>query len=226
MASSQTTEEFKEVLLEQLRSGRLRSGDRLPTERDLAETWKIGRSVVRRVLSQLKDQGLIRQVVGSGTYVNTDITEKLQASTRLLPVVDTSPAELMEMRLLMEPVVLELVIRHATSADFLKMEECCIRGEAAATLEEFEHWDGALHQAIADATHNNFARSVFQLMNVVRERGDWGMLKQRSVTPERRLVYEREHRALVDALRQRDKECARELMRCHLEQVRRNMFGY
>lgn len=226
MASSQTTEEFKEVLLEQLRSGRLRSGDRLPTERDLAETWKMGRSVVRRVLSQLKDQGLIRQVVGSGTYVNTDITEKLQASTRLLPVVDTSPAELMEMRLLMEPVVLELVIRHATSADFLKMEECCIRGEAAATLEEFEHWDGALHQAIADATHNNFARSVFQLMNVVRERGDWGMLKQRSVTPERRLVYEREHRALVDALRQRDKECARELMRCHLEQVRRNMFGY
>jgi DNA-binding FadR family transcriptional regulator len=226
MASSQTTEEFKEVLLEQLRSGRLRSGDRLPTERDLAETWKIGRSVVRRVLSQLKDQGLIRQVVGSGTYVNTDITEKLQASTRPLPVVDTSPAELMEMRLLMEPVVLELVIRHATPADFLKMEECCIRGEAAATLEEFEHWDGALHQAIADATHNNFARSVFQLMNVVRERGDWGMLKQRSVTPERRLVYEREHRALVDALRQRDKECARELMRCHLEQVRRNMFGY
>ena len=226
MASSQTTQEFKEVLLEQLRSGRLRSGDRLPTERDLAETWKMGRSVVRRVLSQLKDQGLIRQVVGSGTYVNTDITEKLQASTRLLPVVDTSPAELMEMRLLMEPVVLELVIRHATSADFLKMEECCIRGEAAATLEEFEHWDGALHQAIADATHNNFARSVFQLMNVVRERGDWGMLKQRSVTPERRLVYEREHRALVDALRQRDKECARELMRCHLEQVRRNMFGY
>jgi DNA-binding FadR family transcriptional regulator len=121
---------------------------------------------------------------------------------------------------------LELVIRHATPADFLKIEECCLRGEVAATLEEFEHWDGAFHQAIADATHNNFARSVFQLMNVVRERGDWGMLKQRSVTPERRLVYEREHRALVNALRQRDKECARELMRCHLEQVRRNMFGY
>jgi DNA-binding FadR family transcriptional regulator len=225
MPQSRTIDEFHRVLLEQLRSGRFRGGDRLPTERELSETWKISRSLVRRVLSQLKEQGLIRQVVGSGTYVNADAIERLQASTPQTPVIDTSPAELMEVRLLMEPVIMELVIRNATPADFLKMEECCMRGEAATTLEEFEHWDGALHQAIADATHNNFARSVFQLMNTVREQGDWGMLKKRSVTPERRAVYEREHRALVGVLKQRDTESARDLMRSHLEQVRRNMFG-
>jgi len=226
MYPSETFNEFRQALLEQLRSGRLVGGDRLPTERELSETWRIGRSLVRRVLSELKEQGLITQVVGSGTYVSADASERLQARTAEAPAMDTSPAELMEVRVLLEPVIIELVIRHATPADFLKMEECCTRAEAAETLEEFEHWDGALHQAIADATHNNFARSVFHLMNTVREHGDWGMLKKRSVTPERRAVYQREHRALVHALKERDTESARELMQSHLVQVRRNMFGY
>ena len=226
MYPSETLEAFRQALLEQLRSGRLRAGDRLPTEREFAETWSIGRSVVRRVLSELKERGVITQAVGSGTYVSADAAERLQAGSAEAPAMETSPAELMEVRLLVEPVIMELVIRNATAADFLKMEECCARAEAAASLEEFEHWDGALHQAIADATHNNFTRSIFQLMNAVREQGDWGMLKKRSVTPERRAVYQREHRAIVEALKQRDMESAHESMRSHLVQVRRNMFGY
>ena len=226
MYSSDSLYEFRHFLLDELRSGRLHGGDRLPTERALSETWNIGRSVVRRVLSELKEQGLITQVVGSGTYVSVDAIEKLQAGAAQVTAMETSPAELMEVRVLLEPVVMQLAIRHATPADFMKMEECCVRAEAAQTLEEFEHWDGALHQAIADATHNNFARSMFQLMNSVREQGDWGVLKKRSVTPERRAVYEQEHRDLVAALKARDAEAACELMEAHLVQVRRNMFGY
>ncbi|MDO9218239.1 MAG: FCD domain-containing protein, partial [Lacisediminimonas sp.] len=149
-----------------------------------------------------------------------------QATEPVAPVTHTSPAELMEARVLMEPVMIDLVVRHGTAADFKRMEECCARGEAAQTLEEFEHWDGALHQAIADASHNNFVRSVFQLMNTAREQGDWGMLKKKSATPERRLVYQREHRDLVAALKDRDSESARRLLTGHLLQVRRNMLGY
>jgi DNA-binding FadR family transcriptional regulator len=226
MYSSDTLHDFRHFLLDELRSGRLHGGDRLPTERALSETWNIGRSVVRRVLSELKEQGLITQVVGSGTYVSVDAIEKLQAGAAQVTSMETSPAELMEVRVLLEPVVMQLAIRHATPADFMKMDECCTRAEAAQTLEEFERWDGALHQAIAHATHNNFARSMFQLMNSVREQGDWGVLKKRSVTPERRAIYEQEHRDLVAALKARDADAARELMESHLVQVRRNMFGY
>lgn len=226
MYQSATLHGFRQSLLEDIRSGRLHAGDRLPTERELSERWQIGRSLVRRVLADLKEHGLITQLVGSGTYVSTDAAEKLQGSAEGLAAMETSPAELMEARVLLEPVILQMVIRHATQADFVKMEECCARAEAAQTLEEFEHWDGALHQAIADATHNNFARSMFKMMNGVRERGDWGMLKKRSVTPERRAIYQQEHRDLVAALKRRDAEAARELMEAHLVQVRRNMFGY
>ena len=225
MHSPESTNEFRQFLLEELRSGRLHGGERLPAERDLSEKWGIGRTVVRRVLAELRTRGLITQAVGSGTYVSPDAGERLRAATTQDAAMEISPAELMEARILLEPVIMELVVRRATSADFAKMEECCKRAEAATTLDEFEHWDGALHQAIADATHNNFARSIFHLMNSVRERGDWGMLKKRSVTAERRAVYEREHRGLVQALKKRDSAPAREIMESHLAQVQRNMFG-
>lgn len=67
---------------------------------------------------------------------------------------------------------------------------------------------------------------VFRLINQVRARGEWGLLKRRSVTPQRRLVYQREHRQIVDALRQRDGEAARRATLAHLEQVRRNLLGH
>lgn len=221
-----STAPLRLALLDSLRMGRLKSGDRLPPERALSETYGIGRTVVRRLLAELKERGVITQAVGSGTYIAPGALQRLEQREAAPPAMHTSPAELMEARVLVEPAVIELVIRHATAADILRMEECCTRAEAATTLEEFELWDGALHQAVADATHNTFVISVFKLMNAVRDQGDWGMLKKRSVTPERRLHYQHEHRALVAALKDRDAEQARKLLTAHLLQVRSNMLGY
>jgi DNA-binding FadR family transcriptional regulator len=106
------------------------------------------------------------------------------------------------------------------------MDECNAQAEAATTLEAFEHWDAQLHEAIAGAAHNSFVGAVFRLMNEVRSQGEWGVLKRRSATPERRVEYQREHRALVDALKQRDAERARALCLAHLVHVRTNMLGY
>jgi DNA-binding FadR family transcriptional regulator len=217
---------LRTALVDSLRTGRLKSGDRLPPERSLSETYGIGRTVVRRVLAELKERGIITQSVGSGTYIAPGVQARLEQADPTPTALHTSPAELMEARVLVEPAVIELVIRHATAADILRMEECCERAEAAQTLEEFELWDGALHQAVADATHNTFVKSVFKLMNAVRDQGDWGILKKRSVTPERRLHYQLEHRELVAALKQRDAEHARKLLTTHLLQVRANMLGY
>ncbi|MEF7612362.1 FCD domain-containing protein [Aquincola sp. MAHUQ-54] len=212
---------LRDALFDQLRTGALRPGHRLPPERELSEQYGISRSTVRRVLGQLKAQQLITQTVGSGTYVTAQAATVASAPAAL----STSPAELMEARLAMEPAIVEMVIRNATAADFQQMEACCSQAEAAATLEEFEHWDGALHEAIAKAAHNSFVTGVFQSMNAVRAQGEWGMLKRRSVTPERRAAYQREHRALVAALKDRDLAAAVQHTRAHLLHVRRNLLG-
>jgi len=220
---------LRDAIAENLRSRQWRAGHRIPTERELGEQFGLGRSTVRRVLRDFKDRGLITQTVGSGTYV----TDQAPAALSGLVCRSTgdaalgvSPAELMSARLVLEPALIDMVIGNATVADFLRMDECNANAEAATTLEAFEHWDGQLHEAIADAAHNGFMSGVFRLMNEVRAQGEWGALKRRSATPERRLDYQHEHRALVAALKDRDAERARALCRAHLAHVRANMLGF
>jgi DNA-binding FadR family transcriptional regulator len=218
---------LRDALLAQIVSGDWPSGQRLPTERALSLEYGIGRSVVRRVLAELKRERLITQTVGSGTYVAAVAPSPVPASDAAFAVdaADVSPAELMAARIAIEPALVAMVIAHATPADFARMDECNDRAEAAATLEEFEVWDARLHEAVADAAHNAFVGSMQRLINQVRSQENWAALKRRSVTPQRRLQYQQDHRALVEALRQRDLDAAREACTGHLQRVRANMLG-
>ena len=220
---------FRASLLDQLHNGQWQVGERLPTEREFGEQYQISRSTVRKVLAEMKAQGLIAQTVGSGTYV-TDKAAAWTGLARSAPAPEaawqTSPAELMEARMALEPAIIEMVIGNATPADFEQMANCCDRAEAATSVEEFEVWDGMFHEVIARAAHNSFVAKLFKLMNQARAQGEWGMLKKRSLTPERRLSYQLEHRALLQALKARDPVQAKALAIEHLVHVRRNLLNY
>lgn len=206
-------------ILQGIEDQSLKPGDRLPPEREMVRRFDAARSAVRRMLADLEMQGRIVRTVGRGTMI---------AGERDLPTVNaqTSPAELMEARLLFEPAIADLVVTHATPADFERMEECLTRGARAGSVAEFEQWDAALHQAIADATHNSFVIRMLDNINAVREQAEWGKLKQRSLTPERRSSYQIEHKRLVEALKRRDSGEARHRLTEHLRQVRRNLLDY
>ena len=214
---------LKQALLAGLRDARWQPGEKLPTERQICALHDVGRSTVRRVLNEMKALGLVTRTVGSGTYVAGDIADKLPHAAR--PDAAISPAELMEARLIVEPGLIDLAIRNGTAADFAALEECCRHADTALSLPQFEYWDDAFHRTLAAATHNRFVASVCALISKVRDEGEWGLLKQRSAMPERRVEYQREHWAILAALRQRDASLAREALREHLLHVRRNMFG-
>lgn len=214
---------FKKTFLARLQAGEFGHGQKLPTERSLAEVYGISRTTVRKALSELKSQGLIAQTVGSGTYLASQWGRDQSREPADVQLI--SPAELMEARIALEPSIVELVVRNATSRDFDQMIMCCEQAEAADTLEGFEQWDGALHEVIAQAAHNQFVTVTFALIQQVREHDDWGQLKKRSVTPQRRLAYQQEHRVLVNALRERDVEKAKAATLAHLLHVKRNLLG-
>jgi DNA-binding FadR family transcriptional regulator len=217
---------LRETLIDKLRSRVWRAGHRIPTERALSEEFQLSRSTVRRVLADLKRKRLITQTVGSGTYVTDQVHEALAELGPAADALTVSPAELMSARMVLEPALIEMAIGNATAADFARMDECNHHAEQSQSLEEFEKWDAALHEAIAEAAHNGFISGVFRLMSDVREQGEWGVLKRRTATPQRRLEYQQEHRALVAALKQRDAERARALCLAHLRHVRESMLGY
>jgi len=202
------------------RDGTLTPGAKLPTERDLVERLSAPRSAVRRALEALERDGLVERHVGRGTFLTDAATSPVDGAP-----ANTSPAEIMQVRQLLEPQVATLAARVATQADLDHIAAALNGGGAAGDFEGFERWDATLHRAIATAAHNGLLMSMFDVMNTARSLPVWGNLKRRTSTPEVRACYHREHTEIVDALRDRDPEGAGSAMRRHLQHVADTLLG-
>src|SRR5215213_7420415 len=157
-ASSDVIAQIRAAIL----SGRFRPGDRLPTERELAQQFGVSRVTVRDALRALEASGLIRVRVGGqgGPYVAEPdvalLSESLGTHLRLL---GTTFRELAEARLALETTAARLAAERATPDD-LKALEAAINGpirpsfDAAATSLDF-------HTALVTAAHNGALLAMF-----------------------------------------------------------------
>lgn len=216
--SADNAESIRTLLAQQIASGSLQPGHRLLAERELGRRFGAGRHTVRKALESLEADGLIVRTVGRGTFV----TGAVRGPGSL---AESSPRDILEARLLLEPEVIRLAALNATRADLHAMETCLKRSEAARAHEEFERWDSALHQAIVRATHNSALEQMFEAIQAARQDVHWGKLKRSTDTAENRAAYREQHGGIVAALHERDGELAGERMREHLRTVRFNMLG-
>lgn len=201
--------------------GTLGRGAKLPTERDLVQRLGAPRSAIRRALAVLEREGLVIRHVGRGTFLTDQVLHQLGGAP-----ANTSPAEIMQVRQLLEPQVATLAAQVATQADLDRIRECLAPGGAAQDFEGFERWDAKLHRAIATAAHNGLLMSMFDVMNTARALPVWGSLKRRTSTPELRRCYHREHTEIVEALYDRDPLGAGENMRKHLRHVADSLLSH
>jgi DNA-binding FadR family transcriptional regulator len=142
-----------------------------------------------------------------------------QESLAASAAADFAPADVMTIRRLLEPPAMSLVVAWATTADLEQMDRCLAGGNSAASYEEFEGWDLALHHSIMAASHSPLLVALYSLVEAARHGHVWGDLKRRSASAERREQYQADHRAIVAALRARDSASAVEAMRVHLARV-------
>ncbi|MGH3504894.1 MAG: FadR/GntR family transcriptional regulator [Nocardioidaceae bacterium] len=212
--------QLRELLTKGVDQGRFAPGTKLPTERELAELLVAPRSAIRRALAALERDELIMRHVGRGTFVADAATP-----TQLRAPADTSPAEIMQARMLLEPQIAQLAARVARQVDLDRIEHCLQRGGTTADYAEFEAWDGQLHRAVAQAAHNALLLNLFDTMNAARNLPVWGSLKKRSFTPDRRCRYDADHTTVVEALRDRNPSAAAHAMAAHLDNVTSNLLG-
>lgn len=209
-------------LTDRIEGGEWAAGDRLPPERDLARAYGVARNTLRRALDGLEEQGRLVRHVGRGTFI-----QAAPAGATLNDfgsrIRDASPEDLMEVRLIIEPEVAALATARATASDLREIEQAFRASLAAKGVAEFEVWDARFHLAIFHAARNSLLLDYCRAINAARNQPRWHKLKQRSVTPDRRNLYNRHHGDIMVALSERDPDAARKATHAHLAVVRDNL---
>lgn len=196
-------------------------GDKLPPEREIARSFGSSRTTVRKALRQLEERSFVRRKVGSGTFVvhGGDHDDREIANI-------TSPLELIDVRLAVEPHIVRLALMHGTARDIEAMAEALRALEqSGADREHFTQWDQRFHMALANATHNPLMVWIYRQVNEVRGHTQWSKVKDKVLTPSRIAEYNAGHRAIFEAIQARDTEVAVELINRHLAEARRDLVG-
>jgi len=158
---------------DELIEGLLKSGDRLPSEKELASKFSVSRNAVREAMKMLKATGMVEIRQGRGTYIATNISSPVVDSLIFSLILDDgTPEKLLELREMLEIGVLEIVIKNATQRDIEKMEKAIKLMEKDDERREknrkiIENHDLTFHHAFVGATHNaliaKIAKTVWKM---------------------------------------------------------------
>jgi DNA-binding FadR family transcriptional regulator len=195
--------------------------ERLPSERDLSSSFGYARGTIRSALVRLEKAHYVRRKTGSGTYViyNNQFQRKDIAE-------ETSPIELIETRLAIEPYIVKLVIRNANNRDIRRLEEAVEQlRNAGSDSTKFSTADEAFHLVLSQCSQNPLLIWIYERINDIRSHSQWSARKTKILTEERIRAYNLQHKLLVDAIRQRDHETASNIIHEHLVQARNDLLG-
>lgn len=202
-----------ECLERDIATGTVAPGAKLQSERELAARFGVGRPLVREVLRGLGERGLIEVSPGRGAYARaaraTDATLPLDALYRRQRV---TPREVVEARLMVERDAAYLAADRATSLDIAAMRHALDAFDDSTDLLDQARWDVAFHVLLARASHNQVIETMFaSITRLVFE------LALRSLSdPSVSRAGLPFHHDIVEAISERDAECARTAVQGHL----------
>jgi GntR family transcriptional regulator, transcriptional repressor for pyruvate dehydrogenase complex len=201
---------------EQIASGRLKPGDKLPPERVLAQRFQVSRSSIRDAIQALQTLRLVRSRQGGATAVCEISADSLVSPLSRALKQQGLVAELMEARKMIEPLLAARAATNATDQDVARLEDVLRRqAEKMRRGEPIIEEDSEFHYAIAVAARNGVVqRMVDMLMDLLRENRIRGM--QGPGRPQRSLAG---HRRVVDAIRRRDARAAQAAMLRHIREI-------
>jgi GntR family transcriptional repressor for pyruvate dehydrogenase complex len=212
-------EQLVDMIRKQIVEGKLKQGDQLPNERDLALQYGVSRTVVREAIKALVQKGLIEVRGGTGTFVTDSTTRALQHSLELMMSMGKSDhlKEVVELREILEPEIAARAAAHATREQ-IKVLRAAFETMSANldSVTNFIVADNQFHLALATATGNTLfpkiLNSVVDLLFAMRshifsveggpQRGQW------------------HHAKILEAVSAGDSDRARRAMVAHLQQVR------
>lgn len=201
---------------EQLYTGRLQPGERLPAERRLAERLDVGRAYVRAALQKLEFYGIVRTFPQSGTVVAQEKMQVLERMiTDVLQIEQYDFMSLVHVRILLEVEAMRLCARNRTAVDLDAMELALAECEANFYTEERVSKDFAYHQALVRGAHNPVIASLLLVItpDVLRYYQRYRVC----AVPSEDVFFE--HRELLRCIRERDEAGGVQMLHRHLSSL-------
>jgi len=217
-----TKTKFHEQIVDQVQAliekGRLKHGDQLPPERELASIFKVSRHSVREAIRVLEQKKVLKSRPGSGTFIilenESSVVESL--ANAILREKNTL-AEIFQFRELLEPQIAGLAARNASKKDIMVLENLLEQQqkELGNTLVS-KKLDEKFHLALAQATGNSVLMQVEALFGHI-------LLKSRHEnfqSPHRNKLSVKGHKKILKAIKDGDSKAANQLMAGHLQAIR------
>lgn len=222
-------EEVAEEIIEMIKSGKIKPGEKLDSVQTLAESFQVSRSAIREALSALKAMRLIDMRQGEGTYIKEFEHQQLSfpLSTAFLMNKD-DVAQLLEVRKILEIGVVASAAEKRTDENLSAMSTALKEMKLSYGNEELgEKADYAFHLALAEASQNELLRSLMThvstlLIETMRETRKLCLFSKKTSVVR---LYE-EHLDIYDAIADRNPKKAQIAMKDHLQTVEDLLSSY
>ena len=202
-----------------LEGGAFSAYGRMPPERKLAGELGVGRRSLRRALEVLEREGRITREQGRGTFLRQ--SKDPVALDRIAE--HTSPPEVIELRLALEPIVARLAAVRGSPCEIRNLLRLAEESRTAKGAEDYERADAAFHRAVVEAAHNALFMAVFDAVGESRRDLGWQRLGENGRCYKRQATFAEFHGEIAHAIAARDAERAAKAMYNHLREVQQHI---
>ena len=212
-----TLEVIVQQIKGQIKKGILKPGEKLPSERKLADLLGVSRASVREAIQALAFSGYLEVIQGKGTYILEMATQYDEIVNFFSKFSNYSLDYLMEARIMLEGEFARLAALNASQEEIDVIERVFNEIASSKDLNTFFVKDLEFHLTIAKATHNPIMNGLMKIIGEMLYKETQKIIEISKDTKENTIETTRD---LVQAIKQRDAEKAKELMGEHIKDVK------
>ena len=203
-------------VLEKISRGKLRKGDKLPTELCLATKFEVSRTCVREAIKSLEAMGIVQSIQGSGSYITNTPEQSINRPLCALFALSNGTLEnVLDLRIVLESDVCRDIIRTATDGEIERLCALADYDYNELPIERQAVRDSQFHNALMRMSHNALIKYIYttlaSLMDIYRER-----VLEKTWRRDENALTRAGHMAICQALRNRDEAAAAAAVYEHL----------
>ena len=207
-----------EVIMEEIKDivkkGELKSGEKLPSERELADKLEVSRTSVREALKALTMLGLIESKHGEGNFIKSNFENSLlEPLSIVFLLIGSKNEDIIELRRIIEPEAAGFAAKNITESELRDLKEIMKELNNSLDAEICAQLDKKFHYKIAQASGNHLISTImFSISSLIEKYIDSSRINNIN-----KKVIKLQHEEIYKALESRDSKKASEYVKKHLE---------